>query len=80
MTYGWVATTLGVAASIHVALVNENVPFIEYAPPAFYPDAVLRQALAGPEPAVKEGAFEVPTAPGLGVTVDEAALERLRVA
>jgi L-alanine-DL-glutamate epimerase-like enolase superfamily enzyme len=78
VTYGWVATTFAMMANIHVAAVNDNVPLVEYAPPAFYPDAVLRRDLAGPEPTVVDGAFAIDDAPGLGVELDEGALERLQ--
>jgi L-alanine-DL-glutamate epimerase-like enolase superfamily enzyme len=73
--YGWVATALSAAATLHVAAVNDNVPFVEYAPPAFYPDAGLRRDVAGPEPALRDGAFEVPAGPGLGISIDRDALE-----
>jgi L-alanine-DL-glutamate epimerase-like enolase superfamily enzyme len=80
VTYGWSATTFTTAANLHVAQVNDNVPLVEYAPPAFYPDFVLRSDLSGPEPTVVDGVFEVPSAPGLGVNLDDDALARLRVA
>jgi L-alanine-DL-glutamate epimerase-like enolase superfamily enzyme len=80
VTYGWSATTFTTAANLHVAQVNANVPLVEYAPPSFYPAFVLRSDLSGPEPAVADGVFAVPTAPGLGVDLDTDVLERLRVA
>lgn len=80
VSWGWVATSLTIAANLHVSLVHENVPLIEYAPPSMYPDATLRNELFRPEPAVHEGLFELPTRPGLGVDIDDDALERLRIA
>ena len=80
VTYGWSATTFTTAANLHVAQVNDNVPLVEYAPPSFYPDFVLRRDLSGPEPTIVDGVFEVPSAPGLGVEIDDDALQRLRVA
>jgi L-rhamnonate dehydratase len=77
--YGYVSTLFSVAANIHVAVANENVPLAEHAPPAFYPHMILRGELAGPEPSMRDGAFEVPSAPGLGVALDEEALTRFRV-
>ena len=35
--------------------------------------------LAGPEPRIRDGAFELPTAPGLGIELDEDAVARYRV-
>jgi L-rhamnonate dehydratase len=74
--FGWVATTIPVAATLHVATVNENVSLVEYAPPVFYPDAVLRREIAGPEPEVRNAMLEASNEPGLGVVVDEDALRR----
>lgn len=78
--YGWVATTLAVVADIHLAATLRNSPWCEYCPLELYPDQELRRNLFGPEPKVVDGAFELPTSPGLGVDVDAAALERYRVA
>jgi L-alanine-DL-glutamate epimerase-like enolase superfamily enzyme len=77
--WGWVPTTLSVAANLHRAVVHANVPLIEYRVPEPDPSAPLRYALAGPEPAIRDGRFELPTAPGLGVDVDLELVERLRV-
>ena len=80
VTYGWVATTLALVADIHLAATLDNAPWCEYAPPTVYPDQELRRNLFGPEPEVVDGAFVLPTAPGLGVEVDEEALAHYRVA
>jgi L-alanine-DL-glutamate epimerase-like enolase superfamily enzyme len=77
--WGWVPTTLSVAANLHHAIAHENVPLIEYRRPEVAETGLLRRALAGPEPVIRDGAFEVPTAPGLGVEVDQELVERLRV-
>jgi L-alanine-DL-glutamate epimerase-like enolase superfamily enzyme len=77
--YGYVSTLFSAVANIHVAVANHNVPLTEHAPTAFYPHMILRDELAGPEPTIRDGAFEVPSAPGLGVELDEAALTRFRV-
>jgi L-alanine-DL-glutamate epimerase-like enolase superfamily enzyme len=77
--YGYVSTLFPVAANIHVAAANANVPLVELAPPAYYPHMIMRQALAGPEPELRDGAFALPTAPGLGVELDEDAVDRFRV-
>ncbi|MCC6223584.1 MAG: mandelate racemase/muconate lactonizing enzyme family protein [Thermoleophilia bacterium] len=75
--FGWCATALGVGALLNVAQANGSVALVEYAPPALYPEAVLRNELAGPEPRLRDGAFEPPAAAGLGVEVDAEALARL---
>jgi L-rhamnonate dehydratase len=77
--YGYVSTLFPVAANIHVAAANGNVPLVELAPPAYYPHMLMRQALAGPEPELRDGAFALPTAPGLGIELDEDAVARFRV-
>lgn len=77
--YGWVATTLAVVADIHLACTLRNSPWCEYCPREIYPDQELRRKLFGPEPKVVDGVFELPAGPGLGVDVDEQALEHYRV-
>lgn len=77
--YGYVSTLYSVAANIHVAAANDNVPLVELAPAAFYPHMIMRHELAGPEPVIRDGAFELPAAPGLGLELDEDAVKRYRV-
>jgi L-rhamnonate dehydratase len=77
--YGYVSTLYSVAANIHVAAANENVPLVELAPADFYPHMIMRRELAGPEPSIRDGAFELSAAPGLGLELDEDAVSRYRV-
>jgi L-rhamnonate dehydratase len=77
--YGYVSTLFSVAANIHVATANDNSPLVELAPPAYYPHMIMRRELAGPEPKIRDGAFELPIAPGLGLDLDEDAVNRFRV-
>jgi L-alanine-DL-glutamate epimerase-like enolase superfamily enzyme len=77
--YGYVSTLFSAAANIHVAAANENVPLVEQAPRQFYPHMILRGELAGPEPEVRDGKVELPSAAGLGVELDEEALQRFLV-
>jgi L-alanine-DL-glutamate epimerase-like enolase superfamily enzyme len=77
--WGWAFTTLTAAANVHVAVVTENIPLIEYWAPWLYDEMDFRTDLSGPEPSIVAGRFELPTAPGLGVTVAEAAVDRYRV-
>jgi L-rhamnonate dehydratase len=77
--YGYVSTLYSVAANMQVAAANANVPLVEHAPPSYYPHMIMRNELAGPEPRIHDGAFELPTAPGLGIELDEDAVARYRV-
>ncbi len=79
LSWGWCPTTLTTAANLAVSIVRENVPLVEYAPPAMYPDVPIRNTLFGPEPALEQGVFALPTAPGLGLELDPEALARFRV-
>jgi L-alanine-DL-glutamate epimerase-like enolase superfamily enzyme len=76
--YGYVSTLFPVAANTHIAAANGNVPLVELAPPAYYPHMIMRRELAGPEPIIRDGAFELSTAPGLGLELDEDAVKRFR--
>jgi L-alanine-DL-glutamate epimerase-like enolase superfamily enzyme len=78
--YGWVATTLAVVADLHLAATLRNCPWVEYCHPEVYPHQELRRNLFGPEPKMVDGVLELPVGPGLGVEVDEEALEHYRVA
>jgi L-alanine-DL-glutamate epimerase-like enolase superfamily enzyme len=77
--YGYVSTLFSVAANIQVAAANDNVPLVELAPAAYYPHMIMRRELAGPEPIIRDGEFELSTAPGLGLELDEDAVSRYRV-
>lgn len=74
--YGWVATTLSMAATLHVVAAHENVPIVEYVPPSFYPYAELRNYVSGPEPVVTDGLFELPPGPGFGIEIDDEAVAK----
>lgn len=77
--YGYVSTLYSVAANIHVAAANRNVPLVELAPASVYPHMIMRRELAGPEPVIRNGAFDLSAAPGLGLELDEDAVNRFRV-
>jgi galactonate dehydratase len=66
------STTVGLAASLQAAAVMPNFLIMEY-PLAWEPtgNAIARNPLR-----VEGGAIALPTAPGLGIELDEAALER----
>ena len=42
-------------------------------------ESALRSALTGPEDAVVGGLLPLPQLPGLGVTIDEAVVDRYRI-
>lgn len=77
--FGWVATTLALVADLHLAATLHNCPWTEYCHPEIYPHQELRRNLFGPEPRMFDGVFELPSGPGLGVEVDEAALAHYAV-
>jgi L-rhamnonate dehydratase len=77
--FGWVATTIGVMANIHLAATLKNCPFLEYCPLGLYPEQELRKHIAGPEPGLRNGEFVLPSSPGLGIEVDEDAVRHYRV-
>jgi galactonate dehydratase len=69
------STTVGLAASLHVAAVMPNFLIMEY-PLAWEStgDKIATNPLK-----VEKGAIALPTAPGLGIELDEAVLERFPV-
>jgi L-rhamnonate dehydratase len=74
--HGW-KTGITAAAARHFQAATPNVPFVEHLSPALF-DSPLRRELVSPEPAIVDGAIELPTAPGLGVELDRDAVERYR--
>lgn len=79
VSWGWVATAQTISANVHLTLGHNNIPLVEYAPPQMYPEANLRNRLFNPEPHVVDGVFDIPTAPGLGLELDQDIFNRLRV-
>jgi len=77
MLAGWNATTVGLMAGIHLAAgLQDPAPVLEHAARALY-DFPLR-AIAGPEPVPRRGRFSLPERPGLGLSCDFDAIDRLR--
>jgi len=74
--HGW-KTGITAAAQRQFQAATPNCPLVELCHPALT-DNVLRSELTGPEPPVVDGRMALPTAPGLGVVVDEAVVERYR--
>ena len=76
---GWNATTVGVAAGIHLAAgIRQSGVAVEHAARSIY-GLPLRE-VAGPEPQPIAGVFALPTRPGLGLDPDWGAIDRLRIA
>lgn len=72
-------TGIGVAATAHVAAASANCPFIEFlpAPVAF---SRLRRELVKDELTIEDGRIQLPQRPGLGIELNELALEEFRAA
>jgi L-alanine-DL-glutamate epimerase-like enolase superfamily enzyme len=74
--HGW-KTGITAAAQRQFQAATPNCPLVELCHPALF-DSVLRSELTGPEPAIVDGRIALPTAPGLGIEVDEAVVDRYR--
>ena len=74
--HGW-KTGITSAAARHFQAATPNVPFVEHLSPDLF-DSPLRRELVSPEPAIVDGAIELPTAPGLGIELDAEAVDRYR--
>jgi L-alanine-DL-glutamate epimerase-like enolase superfamily enzyme len=72
-------TGIGIAATAQLAAVTPHCPYIEYLPPTLC-DSLLRQELADDGLIFEDGAIRLPEKPGLGVTLNEEALRKFRVA
>jgi len=68
-------TGLTVAATRHFGAAAPACPYTEYFARGFFP-SYLRSNLAGPEPELKDGYWDLPEAPGLGVELDAEVVER----
>ena len=71
-------SAIGIAASAHLAAVAPTCTYIEFLPRELA-DSALRRDLCSVELPVVDGRIPLPTAPGLGVTLNEEALHRFRV-
>jgi L-alanine-DL-glutamate epimerase-like enolase superfamily enzyme len=75
--HGW-KTGITAAAQRHYQAATANAPYVEMFHPALFASP-LRAELTGPEPLISDGRIGLPSAPGLGVELDEEAVERYRV-
>jgi len=71
-------SAIGIAASAHLAAVSPTCTYIEFLPRELA-DSSLRKDLCSVELSVVDGRIPLPTAPGLGVTINEEALASYRV-
>jgi len=71
-------SAIGIAASAHLAAVSPTCTHIEFLPRELA-DSRLRIDLCSVELPVVDGRIPLPEAPGLGITLNEAALESFRV-
>jgi L-alanine-DL-glutamate epimerase-like enolase superfamily enzyme len=72
-------SAIGIAASAHLAAVSPTCTYIEYLPGPLA-DSRLRSDLCSVELEVVEGRIPLPTAPGLGVTLNQDAITEFQVA
>ena len=71
-------SAIGIAASVHLAIVSATCTHVEFLP-APLADSDLRRTLVGNELDVVDGVIALPTRPGLGIELNEAALKKFRV-
>jgi L-alanine-DL-glutamate epimerase-like enolase superfamily enzyme len=76
--HGW-KTGITVAATAHLAAVTGHMPFFEYLPQQVA-ESTLRRELVTDELELVDGKLALPQRPGLGVELNDAALERLEEA
>ena len=72
-------SAIGIAASLHLAIVAGNCPFIEFLPKELA-DSRLRSDLTVEDFTLVDGVIPAPTVPGPGISLNEDAVERFRVA
>ena len=68
-------TGIGIAASAHLCAVAANAPFFEFLP-AELAESKLRQELVGDTIELVNGTIALPERPGLGVELNEEALQK----
>lgn len=70
-----ISTPLHLAAGLHLGAATPNFLVSEY--PTSFDDSPLGKALCTNSPAPEDGAIEITDAPGLGIDLDDAQVERL---
>ncbi len=74
--HGW-KTGITSAAGRHFQAACPAAPLFEYVSPRVF-DSPLRRELVSPEPSLRDGFMELPTAPGLGIELNEELVARWR--
>jgi L-rhamnonate dehydratase len=70
-------TGIGIAASAHLCFANAHCPYIEFLPAALS-ESALRRELVIDDLELVDGQIALPNKPGLGIELNEEALERFR--
>lgn len=71
-------TGIGIAASAQLAAASSNCPFIEYLPGELS-ESAIRKELVKDELKMVQGKIDLPQKPGLGIDLDETAIQKYRV-
>jgi L-rhamnonate dehydratase len=75
--HGW-KTGITSAVGRHFQAACPAAPLFEYVSPQVF-DSPLRRELVSPEPAISDGFMALPTAPGLGIELNDDLVERWRI-
>ena len=75
--HGW-KTGITSACGRHFQAACPQTPLFEYISPHVF-DSPLRRELVGPEPEFEDGRMPLPEGPGLGIELNEEAVERFRL-
>jgi len=68
---------IGIAAAVHLAAASPNVPYIEFLPSELSESPIRRELLKN-EFKVDRGVIQLPSEPGLGIELNEGALEKYK--
>jgi len=71
-------TGIGIAASVHMAVNTSNCALVEFLPSELC-HSIMRKELVTDELRMENGVIPAPTKPGLGIELNRAVLERLKV-
>jgi len=71
-------TGIGIAASVHLAAVSQNCPFIEFLPSELS-ESAIRRDLVKDDLRLENGKMTLPTKPGLGIELNESAVKKYQV-
>jgi L-alanine-DL-glutamate epimerase-like enolase superfamily enzyme len=73
-------TGISIAASAHLSAASPNCLFIEYLPTELAESLIRKELLARDDLKLSGGLIPKPTKPGLGIELNETALEKYTVA